>query len=129
MLHRLSEFFPSNAFLRRRRKKALLRVNDRGGVWRMCILALCRACVCVRVFCTCVRAPLSNLSCARNSLYVQCLYSVYTVYTERERYVVVQCMLVNSTHKMSPFTVEVLKSIYLFLYICIGKFTYFYTFV
>ena len=28
-----------------RRKKALLRVNDRGGVWRMCILALCRACV------------------------------------------------------------------------------------
>ena len=45
---------------RRRRKKALLRVNDRGGVWRMCILALCRACVSVRVFCTCVRAPLSN---------------------------------------------------------------------
>ena len=35
-------FFPSNAFLRRRRKKALLRVNDRGGVWRMCILGLCR---------------------------------------------------------------------------------------
>ena len=42
-------FFPSNAFLRRRRKKALLRVNDRGGGWRTCILALCRVCVCVRV--------------------------------------------------------------------------------
>ena len=44
-------FFPSNAFLRRRRKKALLRVNDRGGVWRMCILGLCRVyvCACVRV--------------------------------------------------------------------------------
>ena len=41
-------FFPSNAFLRRRRKKALLRVNDRGGGWRMCILALCRVCVRVR---------------------------------------------------------------------------------
>ena len=53
-------FFPSNAFLRRRRKKALLRVNDRGGDWRMCILALCRVSVSVRVFCTCVRAPLSN---------------------------------------------------------------------
>ena len=38
-------FFPSNAFLRRRRKKALLRVNDRGGGWRTCILALCRVCV------------------------------------------------------------------------------------
>ena len=45
------DFFPSNAFLRRRRKKALLRVNDRGGVWRMCILGLCRVyvCACVRV--------------------------------------------------------------------------------
>ena len=44
-------FFPSNAFLRRRRRKALLRVNDRGGGWRTCILALCRVsvCVCVRV--------------------------------------------------------------------------------
>ena len=47
-------FFPSNSFLRRRRKKALLRVNDRGGGWRMCILALCRACVCVCVLCVCV---------------------------------------------------------------------------
>ena len=36
------DFFPPNAFLRRRRKKALLRVNDRGGGWKMCILALCR---------------------------------------------------------------------------------------
>ena len=27
----LINFFPPNAFLRRRRKKALLRVNDRGG--------------------------------------------------------------------------------------------------
>ena len=46
-----ANFFPSNAFLRRRRKKALLRVNDRGGVWRMCILGLCRVYVraCVRV--------------------------------------------------------------------------------
>ena len=52
--------FPSNAFLRRRCKKALLRVNDRGGGWRMCTLALCCACVCARVFCTYVRAPLSN---------------------------------------------------------------------
>ena len=48
---KLKNFFPSNAFLRRRRKKALLRVNDRGGGWRTCILALCRVsvCVCVRV--------------------------------------------------------------------------------
>ena len=38
-------FFPPNAFLRRRRKKALLRVNDRGGGWKMCILALRRVCV------------------------------------------------------------------------------------
>ena len=43
-------FFPPNAFLRRRRKKALLRVNDRGGGWKMCILALCR------VYVTCARA-------------------------------------------------------------------------
>ena len=42
-------FFPPNAFLRRRRKKALLRVNDRGGDWKMCILALCRVCVCTDV--------------------------------------------------------------------------------
>ena len=41
-------FFPSNAFLRLRRKKALLRVNDRGDGWKMCILALCRVCTCVR---------------------------------------------------------------------------------
>ena len=52
-------FFPSNAFLRRRRKKALLRVNDRGGGWRMCILALCRVCVCVCVY-VCVRALKSH---------------------------------------------------------------------
>ena len=52
-----NNFFPSNAFLRRRRKKALLRVNDRGGGWRMCILALCR--VCVRVY-VCVRALMSH---------------------------------------------------------------------
>ena len=44
----LANFFPSNAFLRRRRKKALLRVNDRGGGWKMCILALRRVCVSVR---------------------------------------------------------------------------------
>ena len=42
------DFFPPNAFLRRRRKKALLRVNDRGGGWKMCILALRRVCVCTR---------------------------------------------------------------------------------
>ena len=41
-----THFFPPNAFLRRRRKKALLRVNDRGGGWRMCILGLCRVYVC-----------------------------------------------------------------------------------
>ena len=51
-----TNFFPSNAFLRRRRKKALLRVNDRGGVWRMCILGLCR--VYVR---TCARTSAVNL--------------------------------------------------------------------
>ena len=45
----LWNFFPPNAFLRRRRKKALLRVNDREGGWKMCILALCRVCVCVYV--------------------------------------------------------------------------------
>ena len=42
---RKTDFFPPNAFLRRRRKKALLRVNDRGGGWKMCILALRRVCV------------------------------------------------------------------------------------
>ena len=50
-------FLPSNAFLRRRRKKALLRVNDRGGGWIMCILALCR--VCVRV---CARPHVTRTS-------------------------------------------------------------------
>ena len=50
----VKNFFPSNAFLRRRRKKALLRVNDRGGGLRMSILALCRACVCVCAACVCV---------------------------------------------------------------------------
>ena len=44
------DFFPPNAFLRRRRKKALLRVNDRGGGWKMCILALRRVCVCTRAW-------------------------------------------------------------------------------
>ena len=48
-------FFPPNAFLRRRRKKALLRVNDRGGGWRTCILDLCRVCVCVTL-CVLMRA-------------------------------------------------------------------------
>ena len=53
----IANFFPPNAFLRRRRKKALLRVNNRGGGWKMCILALCRVyvCTCVR---TCARARL-----------------------------------------------------------------------
>ena len=49
-------FFPPNAFLRRRRKKALLRVNDRGGGWRMCILGLCRVYVH-----TCARARQARL--------------------------------------------------------------------
>ena len=41
-------------FSRRRRKKALLRVNDREGGWRTCILAFCRVCVCVCVgVCAC----------------------------------------------------------------------------
>ena len=52
------DFFPSNAFLRRRRKKALLRVNDRGGGWKTCILALCRVCVTVYA---CVRACPSDM--------------------------------------------------------------------
>ena len=55
-------FFPSNAFLRRRRKKALLRVNDRGGVWRMCILGLCR--VYVRTYVT--RAGTSAVNLRRH---------------------------------------------------------------
>ena len=64
-------FFPSNAFLRRRRKKALLRVNDRGGGWRMCILALCRVCVCVCVR-VCARPHVTrtsavNLRCYGNT--------------------------------------------------------------
>ena len=62
------EFFPSNAFLRRRRKKALLRVNDRGGGWRTCILALCRVCVCVCVchaVCTRARAGTSAVNLRR----------------------------------------------------------------
>ena len=53
MMRAAKNFFPPNAFLRRRRKKALLRVNDRGGGWKMCTLALCR--VYVR---TCARARL-----------------------------------------------------------------------
>ena len=62
----MSYFFPSNAFLRRRRKKALLRVNDRGGGWRTCILAICRVsvCVCVRV---CARACPSVMHVAGTS--------------------------------------------------------------
>ena len=48
---RKSNFFPPNAFLRRRRKKALLRVNDRGGGWRTCILAYV-VCVYVRTYVT-----------------------------------------------------------------------------
>jgi len=60
-------FFPSNAFLRRRRKKALLRVNDRGGGWRMCILGLCR--VYVRALRSCARrAPLSNFIMYTNTI-------------------------------------------------------------
>ena len=90
-------FFPSNAFLRRRRKKALLRVNDRGGGWKTCILASCRACLCACFVRACVL--LYQINHARNSSYVQCLYSMYTVYTERYDYVVVQCILVISTHK------------------------------
>ena len=59
------DFFPSNAFLRRRRKKALLRVNDRGGGWRTCILAyLCRVCVCHAV-CTRARAGTSAVNLRR----------------------------------------------------------------
>ena len=42
-----SQFFLSDALLRQRRKKALLRVNNRGGGWKMCILGLCPACACV----------------------------------------------------------------------------------
>ena len=57
-------FFPSNAFLRRRRKKALLRVNDRGGGWRTCILALCRVCVCVTL-CVLARAGTSAVNLRR----------------------------------------------------------------
>ena len=45
----LQVYFPPNAFLRQRRKKALLRVNDREGGWKMCILALRRVCVCTYV--------------------------------------------------------------------------------
>ena len=52
-LHFFLLLFLSNAFLRRRHKKALLRVNDRGGGWRTSILVLCRACLCVCV-CVCV---------------------------------------------------------------------------
>ena len=52
-----TNFFPPNAFLRRRRKKALLRVNDRGGGSRMCILGLYR--VYVRA---CVRAGTTGTS-------------------------------------------------------------------
>ena len=61
---KLTNFFPPNAFLRRRRKKALLRVNDRGGGWKMCILALRRVCVC-----TYARAGTSavNLRCYGNT--------------------------------------------------------------
>ena len=38
ILHKLnfSYLFPSNFFLRRRRKNALLKVNDRGSGWKMC---------------------------------------------------------------------------------------------
>ena len=57
-------FFPSNAFLRRRRKKALLRVNDRGGGWKMCILALCRVCVCTRALMSHARLQLTYVAMA-----------------------------------------------------------------
>ena len=75
------------------RKKALLRVNDRGGGRRMCILALCRACVsvrlCVRVFCTCVLLYQINharaIACTHN--FVQCVYSVHRVLRRRTMHI------------------------------------------
>ena len=72
-----------------------------------------RVCVCPRVLYVRMCLLLYQINHACNSLYVQCLYGVYTVYTER--FVVVQCILVISTHTMSPLTVEMLKSIFLFL--------------
>ena len=90
-------FYPSNAFLRRRRKKALLRVNDRGGGWRMCILALCRACLCACFVRVCVL--LYQINHARNSLYEHSLYSVYTAYIER--YVVVQFIYMHISNKFA----------------------------
>ena len=71
-----SHFFPSNGFLRRRRKKASLRVNDRGGGWRMCILALCRACVCPRVLYVRTCVLLYQISHARA---IACMCNVCTV--------------------------------------------------
>ena len=65
-----SDFFPSNAFLRRRRKKALLRVNDRGGVWRMCILAYV-VCACL---CTCLRTSAINIRRYGNTLQTITIY-------------------------------------------------------
>ena len=41
-------FFPSNAFLRLRRKKALLRVNDRGVVGKCVYFTSLMSCVRVR---------------------------------------------------------------------------------
>ena len=82
-LGRMSEsnFFPSNAFLRRRRKKALLRVNDRGGGWKTCILASCRACLCVCARVLYVRAcsfiKLIMRAIART--YNVCTVCIYTI--------------------------------------------------
>ena len=90
----------------------------------MRILALCR----VRVFCTCVLLYQINHARAIACTYNVCTVCIQcTVYTEG--YVVLQFILVisthksrrsrhisnYSTHKMSPLTVEMLKSIFLFL--------------
>ena len=62
--------------------KALLRVNDRGGGWRMCIIALCCACVSVCVS-ACVSACFVRtcmlLYQINHARAIACTYNVCTV--------------------------------------------------
>ena len=85
-------FFPSNAFLRRRRKKALLRVNDRGGGWSLCILALCRACVFTCFVRACVLLHQINharaIACTYvRTIFVQYVYSVHRASRRRTMHI------------------------------------------
>ena len=74
------KFFPVQCLFALKARKVLLRVNDREGDWRMCILALCRVCVRVCVLLYQIyhaRTIACQLSCIQCTQCVQCVYSVH----------------------------------------------------